>query len=158
MQSCFCEAPNQRPDFKDLKESIKLAADSLLRTVESVSEDSKIYNNEVSYATVMHFKTTRSNKMKESFSKVQTSDQEQDYARMQKRNENKNQEEDSQNEWIELKFVNVEHPSSTVSVEQENEEASNLTKNLQEDQEIALSQQGYLPMIPKYLPYSTSLL
>jgi hypothetical protein len=155
MQNCFCEPPNQRPDFKDIKKFIKLAGDSLLQTVESASEASKINDNETSYATAMHFKTMRSNKMKERLLKVQTSNQGQDYARIPKRNENKNQEDNVQNGWMELEYVDVEHPSSTVSIGKENEGASNLTKNLQEDQERALSQQGYLPMIPKYSPYST---
>ena len=91
MKSCFREAPDQRPDFKYIKELIQSSADSLLQTIASVNEASKINTIEVSYATVIPLETMRSNEMKERYLKVQNSNQRQDYARLKTPNENKHE-------------------------------------------------------------------
>ena len=103
MQTCFRETPNDRPDFKEIKETMQSAADFLLQSVASVNEASKTNKIEVSYTTVKPLETMRSNRMKKRYYEVQTVNHGLDIPRIQEVDERKTE-------------VSLRHESSTEDI------------------------------------------
>jgi hypothetical protein len=92
MRSCFHETPEERPDFKEIQETIQSATNSLFQSVTSVNGASNINDIQVSYTTGMPFEMTRRNRMKERYYKVQNANQGQDHDKSKKNNESKTED------------------------------------------------------------------